>query len=272
MFKSSSRTLFAWWMVLVALMLPVEGLAQTPCTRSTKVEDFREAQVQAEDAFAQGDEAALHTARDAAVQALRCLGERLPSEEAAAFHRMIAMVAFSFGDEARVKGELQRAIRLDPEYYDTGNVTEEDHRFIQLYAEAVQMADPPMEVLQPPPGGFVNVDGVREAGRPMGVACVVQVFNADYMLVDTLYLPPGIASPSWGRSATPLVDDSFEDDGPSPPPTGDPATAPTATAPAAAEPGGGSTLLWLILGVVGGIVVGIFLCCCLSFILYYSYY
>ncbi len=257
--------------VLAALLVSTTAQAETPCARSTTVEDFRQAQLQAEDAFALGDEAALHTARDAAVLALRCIGERLPGEEAAAFHRMIAMVAFTFGDEARVKGELQRAIQLDPDYYDPGEITAEDHRFIQLYGEAATLAPAPVTELQPPPGGFVMVDGVRAAGRPDGVASIVQVFNADYMLVETVYLPPGAASPSWGRAVEPLVDDSFEDDEPGPPPAPSSSSTP-ATAPAAAEPSGGSPVLWLIIGVVGGVVVGVFLCCFLSFILYYSYY
>ncbi len=268
-------TLFSRILALVlalgaALAVSQPALAETPCSRTTQVEDFRQAQIQAEDAFALGDEAALHAARDAAVLALRCIGERLPGEEAAAFHRMIAMVAFTFGDEARVKGELQRAILLDPDYYDPGSVTPEDHRFIQLYAEAAAMEQAAVTMLTPPPGGFVMVDGVRDAGRPDGVACIVQVFNADYMLVDTVYLPPGAANPSWGvQTAEPLIDETFEEDEPAPAPSSTPASA---TAPAAAAPSGGSPVLWLIIGVVGGIVVGVFLCCFLSFILYYSYY
>ena len=252
-----------------ALLVSLPALAETPCGRTTKVADFQTAQVAAEDAFAAGDEAALHAARDAAVLALRCIGERLPGDEAAAFHRMIAMVAFTFGDEARVKGELQRAILLDPDYYDPGSVGPDDHRFIQLYAEASALPPAEIAMLTPPPGGFVMVDGVREAGRPIGVACIVQVFNADYMLVETVYLPPGAASPSWGRTAEPLVDESFtEDEGPPPP---SPTSTPTpATAPAAAEPSSGSPVLWLIIGVVGGVVVGVFLSCLFSFILVYS--
>jgi hypothetical protein len=256
--------------VAAALAVSQPVLAETPCTRTTKVEDFRQAQIAAEDAFALGDEAALHQARDNAVLALRCIGERLPGEEAAAFHRMIAMVAFTFGDEPRVKGELQRAILLDPDYYDPGSVKPDDHRFIQLYAEAALLPPANVSMIEPPPGGFVMVDGVREAGRPEGVACIVQVFNADYMLVDTVYLPPGAASPSWApKPAEPLVDDSFEEDEPAPAPSSSPTPA---TAPAAAAPSGGSPVLWLMIGVVGGVVIGLFLCCFLSLILYYSYY
>lgn len=265
-----SRILALVLAVAAALAVSQPALAETPCSRTTKVEDFRQAQLQAEDAFAMGDEAALHTARDNAVLALRCIGERLPGEEAAAFHRMIAMVAFTFGDEARVKGELQRAILLDPDYYDPGSVEPDDHRFIQLYAEAAAMPPAGITLIEPPPGGFVMVDGVRDAGRPDGVASIVQVFNADYMLVDTVYLPPGAASPSWApKPVEPLVDESFQEDEPAPAPT---SSSTPATAPAAAEPSGGSPVLWLILGVVGGVVLGLFLCCFLSFIVYYSYY
>jgi hypothetical protein len=268
-----SRTLFTLFLALVGmLVVPSTANAETPCSRTTKVEDFRQAQIEAEDAFALGDEAALHAARDAAVLALRCIGERLPGEEAAAFHRMIAMVAFTFGDESRVKGELQRAILLDPDYYDPGSVNPDDHRFIQLYAEAAVMPPVAVTLLQPPPGGFVMVDGVRDGGRPDGVACVVQVFNADYMLVETVYLPPGVASPSWGRTAEPLVDESFDLEEDEPEPYAPPMTPTSSAAPAAAQPGSGSPVLWLVLGVVGGVVVGVFLCCFLSFILYYSYY
>ena len=163
-----------------------------------------------------------------------------------------------------VKGELQRAILLDPDYYDPGSVEPDDHRFIQLYAEAAALPPANLTLIEPPPGGFVMVDGVRDAGRPDGVASIVQVFNADYMLVDTVYLPPGAASPSWApKPVEPLVDESFQEDEPAPAPT---SSSTPATAPAAAEPSGGSPVLWLILGVVGGVVLGLFLCCFLSFI------
>ncbi len=273
MSKFPIRLLLALLLTGLFALVPSVAQAQSPCTRATEVEDFREAQIGAEDAFAAGDEAALHAARDEAVNALVCIGERLPSEEAAAFHRMIAMVAFTFGDEPRVRSELRRAIQLDPDYYDPGEVGPDDHRFIQLYAEASGLDDAPVTMLTPPPGGFVMVDGVRDAGRPDGVAAVVQVFNADYLLVETVYLPPGAASPSWGRAvqAEPLVDESFEEE-PAPPPSEPASSPPVSSAPASAEPSSGSPVIWLIVGVVGGVVVGVLLCCIFSFVLAYSYY
>ncbi len=78
----------------------------------------------------------------------------------------------------------------------------EGHPLRTLYDEATDSKQGLPEIIWPPEGGSVMVDGVRGAPRYSNVSCVVQVFDAQGGLVETVYASPGDALPMWGQPST----------------------------------------------------------------------
>jgi len=173
------------------------AMAAPPCPEATSPEDFLHGVQRGEQAFAQMDLPGLHTARDEALGDLVCLGGKISPQVAAAFHRLMALEAFTAGDRALVLAEFHAARRLEPGYAIPHDVAPVGHPLVHLYEQAADAAEGALEPPIPPLNGYVMVDGIRGAPRPSGISTVLQIYEDDE-LVETLLLGAGERMPTWG--------------------------------------------------------------------------
>jgi hypothetical protein len=190
---------------LLALTLLVPRVAQAACEQATHVSALSDAGRTAEVGFAALDaEALLTQASLARTQILPCVAQTLTKQDAAAFHRLMAMEAFIAGDYIRAKRELHASLLLQPGYTFPQDVAATGHPLLTLYKDAETMADGEGEKIYPPPGGYVLVGGVRNAARYSQTPVIIQVFTVEgdvATLRETRYVQPGEATPNWSGNA-----------------------------------------------------------------------
>lgn len=186
--------------VAVAMASTELPTSQAECPGQSTLEDFQAAARSGERAFAEIDLPALTRAREMALGTLPCLAEPVTPVVAADFHRMMAMAAFTAGDEPLVLAEFHAARRLDPGYTIPPDVAPPGHPLVQLYEQAAAFAgaDRNLESVIPPLGGTVVVDGTVHGLRPRGLSAIVQVYREDGLLTRTEYLLPGDPTPRFG--------------------------------------------------------------------------
>lgn len=191
-----SKTGDAW-----ALEPDPDAGAEVPICRGDAgdvLAEFRAAARRGEAAFASMNLARLQVADAQALSIIPCLVDPLPVEAAADFHRLRALRAFTEDDSSLVLAEFHAARRLVPGYVVPEEVAPEGHPLQQLYDFSAGADEGELELVVPPEGGRVVVDGVGSALRPSGVSSIVQVYSSRGTLIETRYLAPGAATPAWG--------------------------------------------------------------------------
>jgi hypothetical protein len=170
------------------------------CPEPTHLDDFSAAARAGERAFAAMDLLALGHAREEALQTLPCLVDQVTPLVAADFHRMMAMAAFTSGDEKRVLEEFHAARRLEPGYLVPEEVAPAGHPLADLYMKAEKnvLIDRKLDPVIPPVGGFVLVDGVDTSWRLEGLSALLQAHDARGALVQTRYVLSTDPTPAWG--------------------------------------------------------------------------
>ncbi|MCX6715186.1 MAG: hypothetical protein NTX72_05235 [Candidatus Uhrbacteria bacterium] len=137
---------------------------------------------------------------------LPCLQDKITPRDAAAFHRLMALSAFTQKDLSRVSAEFHAARKFEPGYEFPVDVVPEGHRLRKLYEQAASLEDGKLEPVFSPEGGYVTVGGVRGAPRPEKTPVIIQVFDAydpiskKQALIETRYLQPGEKLPVWGKN------------------------------------------------------------------------
>jgi hypothetical protein len=170
------------------------------CPEPMHLDDFEASARAGERAFAAMDLPGLTRARIAALEAIPCLADRVNPPVAADFHRMMAMAAFTQGDEQQVRAEFHAARRLDPGHAIPAAVAPAGHPLTVLYDSAVDdpLRSRPLEAVIPPEGGSAAVDGADNGLRAVGLSAIVQTFDAEGALQQTIFLMPGDATPAFG--------------------------------------------------------------------------
>ncbi len=186
-------------MSFMMTLLAVAPVMAEECAQASTLMDFQHAAALGELAFAGMDIDGLVAARDQAAHHLVCVQEPVTPTVAAAFHRLIAMVAFTEQDRERVLGEFHAARRLEPIYQIPEEVAPAGHPLIKLYEESLTLSEVgALQPINPPLNGWVTVDGVRGAPVPSGISTILQAFESDLTLVETVWARPGEPPPSWG--------------------------------------------------------------------------
>jgi|GEM_PF-1027143 len=189
-------------LTLCVLCVLIPQVARAACEKPTSAHELAEAWSVAQEAFAKMDTASLLTqASLARTQILPCMGEALPKQGTAAFHRLMALEAFINGDDGRTVRELHASLLLEPGYEFAIEVVDASHPLRDLYEVALTADDGEGEKIYPPPGGYVLVGGVRNAARYSQTPVIMQVFDATQTLRETRYVQPGEASPNWSGNA-----------------------------------------------------------------------
>lgn len=187
------------WAIFLTLRLIDPALAadaDLPCVGITTVADFAAASAAGEVAFADLDSDALARAQLAGAHALTCLSEPVGTRDAAAFHRMIALAAFTRHNLSDARSEFHAARRLEPGYQIPESVAPPGHPLVALYDESASADEGELQAVQASTGWIV-VDGVRGSPRPIGVSVILQRFDALGKLENSIYLPAKAPLPSW---------------------------------------------------------------------------
>ena len=186
-------------LTLILSLMAAPALA-TDCPEPSHLDDFEASARAGERAFAAMDLPGLTRARRSALEALPCLGDRVTPPVAADFHRMMAMAAFTKGDEQQVLAEFHAARRLDPGRPIPADVAPAGHPLTVLYDAAVD--DPnssrALDPVIPPLGGRAAVDGADNGLRAVGLSAIVQTFDGEGTLLETIFLMPDDPTPAFG--------------------------------------------------------------------------
>jgi hypothetical protein len=175
------------------------GSAQAgDCREPADLADFSGATRSGEAAFAEMNLPGLTEARAEALAVVPCLQEPVPVGDAADFHRLMALSAFTRGDERQVLAEFHAARRLVPGYEVPEDVAPPGHPLMDLYAASRDADEGPLQSAVPAIGGHVIVDGVRGALRPAGSSSLIQAYAADGAWLESRFVDAGDDTPAWG--------------------------------------------------------------------------
>ena len=178
---------------------------QAACDKPSTVTELMNAGVKGEEAFAQMDlTGLLQLATAAREEIIPCLRAPLTTKQAAVFHRLMALEAFTRRNDAQVVAEFHAARRLAPGYEIPPEVAHEGHALRVFYDKALDAPDGDAESIYGPDKGHVVAGGVRNAPRMSKTPLIVQVYtqgdDPEAAWVETVYLQPGKKLPVWGKN------------------------------------------------------------------------
>jgi hypothetical protein len=187
-----------WVLVVVicaAFLSECVSTARAECT----TEAIHQAVADGEQAFANRNMEALLGAKLGASTMLDCLDAPVSPADAAAYHRLMALAAFTTSRDL-AKLEFHAARRLEPGYAIPAEVAPSGHPLVLFYDEAASVDPGALQVIYPPSNTYVVVDGVRGAQRAQGVPVILQLVSDDGRVMETNYLLPNEGLPSWSMS------------------------------------------------------------------------
>ena len=187
-------------LVILVLML-LSQTAEARCEKSATVADLGALGREGERAFAEMNlERLLVLSSKARQEIIPCLVDKISSNDAAGFHRLMALEAFTNNHGSRVVAEFHAARKLDSGYQLPVEVAGETHPLRKQYNQAAFAEDGKLEMVYPPEGGHVTVGGVTGAPRPEKTPAIIQVFDILNKIVETRYIQPGETLPVWGKN------------------------------------------------------------------------
>lgn len=192
-----------WCVLSLVMCLGASSQAHAECKESSTVQQLLERSAASEKAFADMDLTnLLKHATVAREQIIPCLKQPLSPKEAAAFHRLMALEAFTRRDDKRVLYEFHAARRCDPGYTIPPEVADGDHPLVVSYNEAANVPDGVPESIQVMAEGHVLVGGIRNAPRLKMTPAIIQIYGSelDESWIETKYIQPGETLPIWGKN------------------------------------------------------------------------
>jgi len=177
------------------------NVARAECAKPSTLAELAASGQEGEKAFSDMnlEQLLVHSTRAREV-IVPCLSEKVRVKDAAGFHRLMALEAFTHKRTDRVIAEFHAARMLEPGYQLLLEVAPADHRLRALYERAAFADEGKLEPVYPPIGGYILVAGVRNAGRPSKTPVIIQVFGPMEKLLETRYVQPGESLPSWGKN------------------------------------------------------------------------
>ncbi len=190
--------------VLAAMSFASVVSAHAECKSEATIAQLLTASAEGEKAFAQMDlTALLKHASLAREELVPCIKRPLTPKQAAAFHRLMALEAFTRHSYKRVIAEFHAARMLEPGYAIPSEVADGDHPLLTHYEEAAKAPDGDAQAITAPAAGHVFVGGVRNAPRRKLTPAVIQVYSGatEDTWIETKYIQPGETLPIWGPNA-----------------------------------------------------------------------
>ena len=189
------------WILILLWFSLISQVAEAACVKPSTIADLASVGREGEKAFAEMNlEQLLVLSLRARQEVIPCLVDKLTPRDAAGFHRLMALEAFTNNNGARVVSEFHAARKLDPGYEIPIEVANETHPLRKQYDQAAFAEDGKLEVVYPPIGGYITVGGVRNAPRPSKTPVLIQVFGPMDKVVETRYVEPGQSLSIWGKN------------------------------------------------------------------------
>jgi hypothetical protein len=203
-----------WWWLL-------SSTAHAGCDRA----GFRAALAAAESAFGQLDLAGLQSAAEEAARTLGCSPEPVDAAEAAAYHRVKALTAFTTGDADAALLAFHAARIAWPTWAMPDAWGGPGHPLHALWTRAVDAPPGGVTGAYAPMDGWLVVDGARADTYPSARPYVFQVVGSDGLVELAAWVPAGRPPPNYDSRATVVALAPI----PAPPPV--PSAAPTPPPP-----------------------------------------
>lgn len=159
------------------------------------------------------DSAGLESAGSAAEAALPCVGAVLTPENAAVWHRVMGVRAFSLKDEGVARDELRAAAALTSGAPLPTNYAAEGGTLYTFYESATEAPPSQARLVNVPDGVDLYVDGARLEEVPSDRAALLQLVDAEgiirtWVLASSAPLPDlagEVAAAKLARKGTPVV-------------------------------------------------------------------
>jgi hypothetical protein len=126
---------------------------------------------------------------------LPCLGEAVPTELAARYHRVMAIHLFTIGDEENADLSLLAAKGAEPEFAFDDEFLPPNHFLRKSWAE-LEVSEASRMVPEPR-GGSVSFDGRNGRKRPTEHPTIAQIFDESGLAQSTHYLAPRESLPPY---------------------------------------------------------------------------
>jgi len=190
-------------MLLLTLVL-IANVALAACGGApTDVRTLSAAAPQAQIAMASLDTAGFASAVANARSAISCLVQPLSPFDAASFHGLEALAAFTDEKPEVALAALAAAVSAMPDYRLPAMIAPQGGELDALLARAKSLAPSAMQPL-PPYDGVLIVDGIRALARPTERPCILQLASGDGRVRETYYLRGTDALPKWAPPPTVL--------------------------------------------------------------------
>lgn len=185
------------------LILFLLQTAYAACDAPTKAADVAASVTIAQLAFASLDADGFADAAGLARDALPCLVEPLTPFDAAAFHGLMALAAFSDGKDEETVEWFSAAEATVPNFTLPAVIAPPGGPVDALLVRARALPPGAMEPV-PPYDGRVLIDGSPGIVRPTERPCVLQLVRPDGTVARSYALPPRAPLPAWELPPTPI--------------------------------------------------------------------
>ncbi len=194
--------------VCVGVLFGAPAQALAACASPTRSGDLMRPLSEGQAAFSAMDGAAFQAADATAIAALRCLGEPITAQGAAAWHRHVGLSAWLVDDVAGTRAAFRSALTLQPAWRLPEEVAPPNNPLARLYDEAATLGAGPDDPIWAETGLQVLIDGGIADALPRERPVVLQLLSADGQVLETRSLAPGDALPPQvhrGPAPTPTV-------------------------------------------------------------------
>ncbi len=175
------------------LILLLAGAARGGCDAPESAQIVDRATDASLDAWSRLDLPALRAAAEALDESLPCVSEVLGPQDAAAWWRIRALLAFSAGDLAATETALARARQVQPTYVLPTNVVSEQHPLRRMWEAAATRPAPVLAPLPASAEGWLQVDGRRATDAPAAEPYLLQWVQASGAVgLTEVVVPPSV--------------------------------------------------------------------------------
>jgi len=181
------------WMLSWIVALPAYGV---DCAEPITMEELNGGLAIAESAYTELDDVKFRdSVNELAGIMLPCVGQAVPTELAARYHRVMAIHLFTIGDEENADLSLLAAKGAEPEFKFDDELLPPNHALRKNWSglEVSEAA----RVVPEPRLGSVSFDGRNGRKRPIEHPTIAQIFDESGLAQSTHYLAPRESLPMY---------------------------------------------------------------------------
>ncbi len=181
------------WMLSWIAAIPAFGVE---CAEPITMEELNGGLAIAENAYMELDDVRFRdSVNELAGILLPCVGQAVPTDLAARYHRVMAMHLFTIGDQENADLSLMAAKDAGPEFTFDDELLPPSHALRQTWA-TIEISDSSRTVPEPKLGSL-SFDGHNGRKRPTAHPTIAQIFDESGLAQSTHYLAPRESLPMY---------------------------------------------------------------------------